>query len=71
MNYEPGEDNNILTSNESKYEYDNLKLKYLKELILTCTRNGIQLVLALSPYYNATSSENLIPYLNLLQNKVY
>jgi len=61
MNYEPGKDNNQHTSKESKYEYDDLKIRYLKEIILSCKRNGTQLILALSPFYNATSSEKFRP----------
>ena len=57
MQYEPDVDED----NDTQYEYDDLKLSYLKSFITDCERNGTKLIFALSPSYKKTTDREFMP----------
>lgn len=57
MQYEP----NVNEDNEERYEYDDLKLSYLKKFVIDCKRNATKLIFALSPSYRKTICREFMP----------
>jgi hypothetical protein len=61
INYIPGKDKKQLTDSEIEYQYDGLKMKFLEELMISCRNNGTELILAVSPFFNAINSHKYEP----------
>lgn len=61
MDYVPGKDKNMITDAAEEYKYDDVKLRYMEEMMQICKDKGIRLIIASSPRYGATTSEEYAP----------